>query len=412
MTDPFVLRLLLKLGGCPQSPYGRMVLALDARIHDWMTLTTNSPGIVPLQLRDRSIALFRPEERVFTAMLEGWSSQMLARGLQNDTIRPRLSLVRRFQEYAGTYPWEWLPGDIEDFMSEMRSRDKPISVKTLRTYSNAIGMFCGFVANPSYGWTDYCQEQFGNFPAQIVFQWNSPRHVTDDDLPSSRRAFTKTELQTLFDYIDDLVDSEYRKGTKRWLPLYRNSVAFKVCYAYGLRRRELTMLEIEDFGPNPHVPDYGLYGAVTVRFAKGMAGTGPRRRTVLTVPEFAWVVPLLKDWISPSRRGAFVTSDQLSSLWPSERSGRMNLMSLGNAFNRIRRGAGLPEGMGLHCLRHSYVTHLIETGYDPTFVQVQVGHRYASTTGIYTSVSSDFKQKAIQQMITKRLAARGVENNG
>lgn len=59
---------------------------------------------------------------------------------------------------------------------------------------------------------------------------------------------------------------------------------------------------------------------------------------------------------------------------------------------------------GLHCLRHSYVTHLIEAGYDPTFVQAQVGHAYASTTSLYTSVSSDFKHKALQQMIARRIA--------
>jgi len=58
----------------------------------------------------------------------------------------------------------------------------------------------------------------------------------------------------------------------------------------------------------------------------------------------------------------------------------------------------------LHCLRHSYVTHLIEAGYDPAFVQTQVGHSYASTTSLYTSVSSDFKQETVQRMIARRIA--------
>ena len=31
------------------------------------------------------------------------------------------------------------------------------------------------------------------------------------------------------------------------------------------------------------------------------------------------------------------------------------------------------------------VTHLIEDGYDPLFVQQQVGHCYASTTALYTN---------------------------
>ena len=77
------------------------------------------------------------------------------------------------------------------------------------------------------------------------------------------------------DYLDDLVDREYAAGTKRWLPALRDSIAFKVCYAYGLRRREVTMLDLHDFGPNPHVPAYGEFGAVTIRWAKGTAGSGP-----------------------------------------------------------------------------------------------------------------------------------------
>ena len=49
------------------------------------------------------------------------------------------------------------------------------------------------------------------------------------------------------------------------------------------------------------------------------------------------------------------------------------------------------------------MTHLIEAGYDPFFVQQQVGHRHASTTSLYTSVGSDFKQRVVQRMIAKRL---------
>jgi len=81
----------------------------------------------------------------------------------------------------------------------------------------------------------------------------------------------------------------------------------------------------------------------------------------------------------------------------------MSLGSFGDAFAAARDAVGLPQELGLHCLRHSYVTHLIEAGYDPAFVQTQVGHSYASTTGLYTSVSSDFKQKTVQQMIARRI---------
>ena len=94
-------------------------------------------------------------------------------------------------------------------------------------------------------------------------------------MPARRRAFTKAELQTFFDAADDLVDTEFAKGSKRWLPALRDSTAFKVAYAYGLRRRELVMLEYVDFGPNPHVEQFGRFGALQVRWAKGTKGSGP-----------------------------------------------------------------------------------------------------------------------------------------
>ena len=37
-------------------------------------------------------------------------------------------------------------------------------------------------------------------------------------------------------------------------------------------------------------------------------------------------------------------------------------------------------------------------------MQPQAGHAYASTTSLYTSVSADFKQKTVQQMIARRIA--------
>ncbi|MGV2920540.1 hypothetical protein [Streptomyces alfalfae] len=50
------------------------------------------------------------------------------------------------------------------------------------------------------------------------------------------------------------------------------------------------------------------------------------------------------------------------------------------------------------------VTHQIEDGADPAFVQRQVGHRYASTTALYTGVSGDFMNAMMRRMLDRALS--------
>jgi len=47
------------------------------------------------------------------------------------------------------------------------------------------------------------------------------------------------------------------------------------------------------------------------------------------------------------------------------------------------------------------VTHLLEDGFDHLFVQQQAGHSWGSTTAIYTSVGSDFKNTALRRALDR-----------
>jgi site-specific recombinase XerC len=92
-----------------------------------------------------------------------------------------------------------------------------------------------------------------------------------------------------------------------------------------------------------------------------------------------------------------------TALWPSERAPRIGLAQIDARFAALHTTLGLAPGLDFHSLRRSYVTHLIEAGWDPLFVQHQVGHEHASTTEIYTCVSSDFRTRTPRRALDAAL---------
>jgi site-specific recombinase XerD len=156
---------------------------------------------------------------------------------------------------------------------------------------------------------------------------------------------------------------------------------------------------VADLRPNAAMPQWGTYGAIHVRYGKSSRGSAPRRRTVLAVPEFDWVIDGLRQWVEEAR--PLLSPGQRGELWLTERRQRVATKTIDRRFSFLRQGAGLPADLTLHCLRHSYVTHLIEFGYPERFVQEQVGHAYSATTAIYASVSNDFKTKTLQAALKR-----------
>ncbi|MFT3851356.1 MAG: tyrosine-type recombinase/integrase [Ilumatobacteraceae bacterium] len=336
-----------------------------------------------------------PERAVFEAMLSGWAAQQLSRRLAEPTIRRREWAVRRFAEFTNEYPWRWGPGDLEDFTAALRSGDRPRAASTIRGYHVELGLFLGFVSDPRYGWIGECEERFGSHPAQICTEWNTVRHVSGYEGDPRRRPLTGDELQALFDHADGQVARIAGLGRKGMLAAFRDATLLKVVYGWGLRRNEAVRLDVADLRASAAAPSFGGCAAVHVRWGKASRGSPPKRRTVHSV--FGWAVEALTQYVDEVRpRFGFGSHP---ALWVTERGSRLSGRALDGRFAVWRDEIGLDPALDLHCLRHTYVTDLVEAGYPERFVTEQVGHAWGSTTAIYTSVSDDFKNRVLAKAV-------------
>jgi integrase/recombinase XerC len=218
------------------------------------------------------VALLHPQDQVFTAMLTGWRNQQLARRLAFSTVQARERMVRAFAAHSQSYPWGWSAQMVDEWMTDLRAV-RGVRASTLRGYQIALRLFCSYATDRAYGWPEECQQRFGSHPVQVVHEWNSAVHVQDAESDPARRAFTRAELQAFFDHADEQVAAIRSAGRKGWLPAFRDATLFKIAYAYGLRRNEVRMLEVADFGRNPYAAAFGDYGVCYIRHGKASKGS-------------------------------------------------------------------------------------------------------------------------------------------
>ena len=363
--------------------------AFDAGVEGVVGL--EQPSVMALALVAGAEPL-RMESALFEEMLAGWRRQQLSRRLGASLIDGRERTVRRFQEFTHGWPWGWRAEDLERWVAA-----SSWAHSTVRNYQGALGSFCAYATDPRYGWVAECEQRVGARPSQICHEGNTAAHVADYEGRPARRPLSRVECQALFDAADDRAQRLADSGRKGWLTAFRDATLLKVTYGWGLRCREVTMLDLSDFTANPAATQLGGLGVCHVRFGKAMRGSAPRRRAVASV--MPWAVEALQEYlveVRPRFEGA-----EPAALWPTERGGRISTRSVDDRFALYRAVAGLPVELSVHCLRHSYVSHLIEDGVDPLFVQQQVGHSWASTTAIYTTVGADAKNQMLRSALAR-----------
>lgn len=348
------------------------------------------------------ISFLNEEEAVLDAMYKGWEAQQVgARNNQQKSANALLRIVERFQAFSNEFPWNWTAGQFDEWMMDLVSTKK-LSTSTIRGYQNAIRSFCEYLCSDHYGWVEECEARFGTHPSQVCHDWNTIRHVAEYEGDPNRRALTREELQRMFDHADDLVGERLDSGRKGAPQLYRDATLMKVIYAWGLRANEAVNLNLSDFYRNPHAPEFGRFGVLQVRLGKGSAGSGPKRRSVVTTNEDG--VKALDDYVT--NVWPLVKAPGSDALWLSERGTRLRTRELRDRFAFYRDEIELEQSLTPHCLRHSYVTHMVEDGYDQRFVSEQVGHVFGSTTGIYTHVSNEFANTLVRSALDQMRSTR------
>ena len=88
-------------------------------------------------------------------------------------------------------------------------------------------------------------------------------------------------------------------------------------------------------------------------------------------------------------------------------------MDLTKPWRAVCKAAGLPDGLGLHGLRHSLASHMAMEGAAASEIMAALGHRDLSTSQKYVHFAQD-KRQALAEKAAKGISSAfaGVQNHG
>lgn len=303
------------------------------------------------------------------------------------------------------------PETIEAFISQIRSRH--YSIRTEKSYLGWLTRYIAFhsMADP----TELSEEHIARFLEHLVVQ----RKVASSTQGQALSALVFFYKRVLERKLSDNIEFAYSRKPRR-LPvvLTRDEIRrlFEhienpthrlmagILYGGGLRLMECLRLRVLDI-------DTG-YSQILVRDAKGRkdrVAPIPKRLSGSLVQQLEKVRELHAEDLEQGCGRVYLpealarkfpnaeTEPRWQFVFPSARlavdprSGiarrhHAHESGLQKQVKRAADRAGISKRVNCHALRHSFATHLLESGYDIRTVQELLGHADVSTTMIYTHV--------------------------
>lgn len=261
-----------------------------------------------------------------TYWLDKLAKAIRARNYSEETLRNyRLAVKSLLNTHPGN-PKYWKQSTLRSFLEELRT-EQGLSASTINLYREGIVFFCRHVTGNTT-----CLEDL-------------PRLKESKTLPS---VFGATQITNLLASITN--------------PKHR--LAMLLAYGCGLRVNELTHLQIHDF-------DFDRMQIMVLN------GKGNKSRVVMLPHSLKRVIEAYLDIYRPT-----------TWLFESPKNkAPLTKRTFQAIFDRACKKANIHRIGGIHILRHSFATHLLENGTALKFIQDLLGHTRITTTERYLHVA-------------------------
>ena len=260
---------------------------------------------------------------------------------------------------------------IETFKKYLNT--KRYSPNTVKTYSEALQAFL-------YYFNDKNVNQINN--NDVVTFYNN--YILEKKLSISYQNQVVNAIKLYFKTIKETaiqIEKIYRPKTEKLLPNVlskeeikkilsahsntKHKTMLSLIYSCGLRRSELLNLKSNDIDSGRNL--------VIIR-----QGKGKKDRIAPLSPA---ILMLLREYYKAYKPVNWLFEGQIKGEKYDERS-------LAQVLKQALVKSNIKKPVSLHWLRHSYATHLLESGTDLRYIQEILGHKSSRTTEIYTHVST------------------------